>query len=256
MRRSSLLGILSTTEVRISIHHAFAKRTLTVTGFREVLMLSLAEEIFLLSLLDKKESIRIPSSMSLPFVLTGAVLAELALSDYVKVEERRLVSCVDPEQVTNEPMHYAIEKISRSEKPKKLDNWIYLLSAKGKRISKHIYDSLLEKGILVEKDKKFLWAPPPGEDTPEQLPAKYLLKREIRDALFGSTSLSERTLARIEFMEAGNMLDHLFTKDEIVAARKKVKIMRSSSQLSPNYLDLINQVKEAIDYAITTAITA
>ena len=219
-------------------------------------MLSLAEEIFLLSLLDKKDSIRIPSSISLPFVLTGAVLTELALSEYVKVEDRRLVSCVDPEQVTNEPMRYAIEKISRSEKLKKLDHWVYLLSAKGKRVSKDILASLIEKGILAEKDKNHLWAPPPGEDAPQQLPARYLLKREIRDAVFGADSLSERTLARIEFMEACDMLDHLFTKDEIIAVRKKIKILRGSSQLPSGFLNLLDQVTEAIDYAITAAITA
>ena len=85
-------------------------------------MLSLAEEIFLLSLLEKKDSIRIPPSLSLPFSLTGAVLIELILSDYAKIENGRLLASVDPEQITDERMKYALEKIQQTEKPKKLDH--------------------------------------------------------------------------------------------------------------------------------------
>lgn len=43
------------------------------SGATDRLMLSLAEEIFLLSLLEKKKSIRLASSLYLPFALAGAV---------------------------------------------------------------------------------------------------------------------------------------------------------------------------------------
>lgn len=219
-------------------------------------MLSLAEEIYLLSLLDKKDSIRVPSSISLPFVLTGAVLIEMVLSEYAKVEDGRLVPCVDPEQITDEPMRYALEKIQHAEKPKKLDHWVYVLSAKSKRISKDVLFSLVEKGILIEKGKNHLLTPPPDENAPERLHSRYLLKREIRDAVLGADSLSERTIARIEFMDACDMLDHLFTKDEIIGVRKKLKTLKADHQLPPNFINLLNRVTEAIDYAITAAITA
>lgn len=219
-------------------------------------MLSLAEEVYLLSLLDKKDSIRVPSSISLPFVLTGAILIEMVLSEYAKVEEGRLVPCIDPEQITDESMRYALEKIRHTEKPKKLDHWVYLLSAKSKRISKEILFSLVEKGILVEKGKNHLWMPPPDENAPERLHSRYLLKREIRDAVLGANGLSERMIARIEFMDACDMLDHLFTKDEIIGVRKKLKTLKADHQLSPNFTGLLNRVTEAIDYAITAAITA
>lgn len=82
-------------------------------------MLSLAEEIFLLSLLEKKDSIRFSSSISLPFSLAGADLIDLVLSNYAKLEDGRLLLCADPGQIPDERIKFAFEKIQQSEKPKK-----------------------------------------------------------------------------------------------------------------------------------------
>jgi hypothetical protein len=216
-------------------------------------MLSLAEEIFLLSLLEKKETVCLPSSLSLPFSFTGAVLIDLVLTDYIKVEDGRIVPCVDPEQIQDEHMKRVLKKMHHVDKPQKLNHWVYILGVKGKRITKEVVGSLVEKGILVEDGANYQWA---AREDGAAIPtnAKYFLKREIRDMFFCQDTATERLLAIISLMDASDILDHLFTRDEMIFVRKKIKFLKREAHDSAKFLDLLGQMEDAIDYAIASAI--
>lgn len=129
------------------------------------------------------------------------------------------------------------------------------MGTKGERLSKGIILSLVEYGIISSAGKYYHWALIQNEGGPEQIPSKYLLKREIRDAVFFEKTLPERLFARLGLMDACDMLDHIFTKDEIDAVRKKMKLLRSEEHYSPGFLDLMNRMNVAIEFAIASAIS-
>jgi hypothetical protein len=217
-------------------------------------MLTLAEEICLLSLLEKKETLRFPSSLILPFSFAGAVLMDLVLSNYIKIEGERPVPCVDSEQIQDEQMKRLIKKMQQVDKPQKLNHWVYLLGGKGKRIVKEIAGSLVENGILVEHGTNYQWAAQEQEDgTMVPTYAKYLLKREIRDTFFCNSVPTERSLAVISLMDASGMLDHLFTTDEMIFARKIIRSLKREAHGSAKFPSLLEQVDDAIDYATASA---
>lgn len=216
-------------------------------------MLSLAEKIFLLSLLEKKDTIRIPNTLSFPYVLAGAVLFDLVLAGYAKLEDERLIPCAVPEQISNEPMKHAVEKLRQADKPRKLSHWVYLFGSKGKRLSKHIILSFVEYGIISSTGKYYQWGPRHDDEGSEQIPSKYFLKREIRDMVFVEKTVSDRCFALLELMDACDMLDHLFTIDEILAVRKEMKRWGSAESFSPGSIELIRQMREATQHAVASA---
>lgn len=219
-------------------------------------MPSLAEEIFLLSLLEKKESVRVPSSLSLPFALSGAVLLELIFTDCARIEDERLCPYADPEQITDQQMRYAAEKICQTEKPKKLAYWVYLLGKKGNRISKEILLSFVEKGILLKEGKYYHWASTPEESAVEQAPTKYLLKRDIRDAVLLEKNITDRMITLVDLMDSCDMLDHIFTRDEIITARKKVKTFKAEKEFNPTFLNSLERTTDAVKYAISASLSS
>lgn len=216
-------------------------------------MLSLAEEIFLLSLLEKKEALRLPSSLSLPFSLAGAVLFDLFLSKFIKLENGQPVPCAAPDQIQDAQMKRTFIKIQQASKLKKLAYWVYLLGMRGKRITNEIMLSLVEKSVLVEDRNYYQWkVQEDGTAVPKH--AKYILKRDIRDTIFCQSLINERMIAIIDLLDASDMMDHLFTTDEMVFVRKKIKSLKREEHISPEFLDLLPQMKEAIDYAIASAV--
>jgi len=218
-------------------------------------MLSLAEDIFLLSLLERKDSIRIPFSLGLPYTLAGAVLMELIISGRAGLENGRLIPLIDPEQVAERPVRFALEKICQAEKPKRLDQWVYLLGVKGKRISRVVIQSLITKGLLVDEGKHFRWGDAQIDNVSAAMPYKYALKRDIRDNLFCGSTLDQHFMARLSLLESCDMLDHLFTQDEIVAVRKKIKTWREELS-TPEFLELLNKIREAVNYALAAAVSS
>lgn len=216
-------------------------------------MLSLAEEILLLSLLEKKESLRLSSSLSLPFVLSGAVILDLILSGMLKMEDERLVSTGIPIQPGNETRKDLLEIIEHSEKPRKLNHWVYILGAKGKRISKPLILALIKKGILLQEKKAFQWVRFEHDGVQRKEPIKYLLKRQLRDALFCEEALSEHLTACLTLLDACDLLEHIFTKDEIVAARKKLRSIKAEATYTQGFLELLDQTLESIAYAVASA---
>lgn len=218
-------------------------------------MLSLAEKVFLLSLDERRGSIRIPSSIPLPFSLAGAVLVQMVQNGSARIDDGRLIPLAGSENGGDDQIGFALERINQAEKPKKVNHWVYLLGVKGRQIPKNILASLVEKGILMEEGKYFRWGHSPCENSEGSPLSKYLLKREIRDVFFCDEVVSEEHMALVTLMDSCDMLNHLFTVDEIIAMRKKIKALKLGGKVAPDFLDLLELVRSAIEYAIAAAIS-
>jgi hypothetical protein len=218
-------------------------------------MLSLAEEILLLSLLEKKESIQLPSSLSLPFALSASVIYEMIQAGQLVLEDGRLSATLLSEQASGEVGRVLIEKLAQTEKPKKLRHWVFVLGARGKRIIKITFHALVERGLLVEDKKGFIWSGLDEGGLQQDQQAKYLLKRQMRDALYCDATVSEHTLICLVLMEACGLFDHLFTKDELVAARKKMRQIKTEDHYPAQFLTLLDQIVESLSFAVASAVS-
>jgi len=218
-------------------------------------MLTLAEEFLLLALLEKRETVRLPSSLCLPFALAGAVLMDLMLSDSIKIIDGKVVPLVQPEALADESSQYAIKKIWQAEKYKKLDNWIYIFGAKWKRMPKGIVNGLIDKGVLLEEGKYYCWPPAAVGPQNEMAISKYLLKHQIREAILRKNKADEHFLALLALIESCNTLEHIFTSDEIISARRKIKDQINDESIRLHFLETRDLIMTAIEYAVAAAVT-
>lgn len=218
-------------------------------------MFSLAEEIFLLALLEKKETLRIPSSLSLPFALAGAMIIELALAEAVKVEDGRLLLLPEAEKIETGYLKRVIEKIQKVGKPKRVDYWVYQVGARGNRVTRLILFSLVERGVLQETEKNFRWEVGTNPKSQELTAAKYLLKRGMRDAIYCQSPIDEPTAALLGLMDSCAMLNHLFTEDEIISGRKRVKRLVKGEGISRPFADLLVQIIAGVEYAVAADVS-
>jgi len=219
-------------------------------------MLTLAEEMFLLSIFERKDSIHIRSVLGLPFSLAGAGLMELILSGSVRLEDGRLIPSSAPGQFSDEWLRSTLEKIQRSEKHKKLDYWVYISGMKKKQMIKGLIQSLIEKGLMVEVGNHYQWAPVSTSCDQGQELTKYLLKRKIRDAVYCQSDLPESILTQLVLLDSCTLLDHVFTCDEIIAVRKKIKrLINEGSYQTPNFCELLNRMVKAVESGISDSIT-
>jgi hypothetical protein len=224
-------------------------------------MLSLAEELLLLALLEKKEAVRVAASLSLPFGLAGAALVELVLFGHARVVDGRVV--LKEESIFeegsalagNELLREAAEKIRKADRPRRLDHWVSLLGMRGSRRSKGVVLSLIQKGILVEEGSLLRWGSPGCSGDQGSFSLKYRLKCRLRDAVFCEEKADPHSIALLGLVEACGMLDHVFTRDELIAARKSLKLLRKNERLGEPFLSLLSQVLSAVEVAVAASVS-
>lgn len=190
-------------------------------------VLNVAEELFLLSLLEKKNAVQVPSTAGLPYILAGAALVDLLLGGAVTVVDGRIVPdesgvAIPPDALTRA----ALEKIRESGKPRKIEHWVTLLGARRTRLTSAVIAALEEKHILFKDGKLYQWALVDPGASRDAFPPKYLVKRRVRDSLFSMERMDERTAALLGLLDCVGLTGHLFTVDELVHARKKIKALR------------------------------
>jgi golgi phosphoprotein 3 len=81
-------------------------------------MLTLSEELFLLSLYERKDTVALPYTAALPYALAGAMLAELALAGTIHLDKEKRVILVDnPQPTADKRANELLALISESPTP-------------------------------------------------------------------------------------------------------------------------------------------
>jgi len=186
-------------------------------------MFTLTEELFLLSLRDGKNSVIVPHSATLPYALAGAMLVELTLRGNIRVENKKWVIPVDNEPVVDdERLKELLASIRSSQKPRKIAYWINQVGAKGSDLERKLLTVLLERGVLKEEKKKFLWVIPFTEYSQQDASAKYLRKQQLRDIVLGGKEADIQSVVLLSLMKSIDLLSQIFTPDEMKAASSRI----------------------------------
>ncbi|MHC1783807.1 MAG: GPP34 family phosphoprotein [Anaerolineaceae bacterium] len=209
-------------------------------------MLTLTEELFLLSLREKKNSVAISYSADLAFGLVGAMLMELAFAGHIGLDDdRRVMLMENPNPAANQRLASVLKIIHGSTKPRKTTHWIMLIAAKGKKLKNNLLYEMLSLGFLKEEEKKVAWVLPSNKDTQVQAPVKYYRKQELREIVFLEKSANLESIALFSLMRAVNLLENIFTPDEFIMANKRVQEIITDSSVGADKLEIIEKISQA-----------
>lgn len=213
-------------------------------------MLNLAEIIFLVSLHEKKSGSIEPSNhIGLPYALAGAMLADLVEENRAVISDGKRLEIVNTAAPDDVYMKELVEQIEDCTRLRKLTHWVDVIASKGNKLQRQILNGLVGKGILREEEKRYLWIIPFKEFTQQDASAKYWYKHHLRSIVLGGEKPDSQAVILLSLLRAADMLNYLFTADELRMARKLVDDLVGN--------ELVGEaVRDYLDAIITATATA
>jgi len=210
-------------------------------------MLTIYEQLFLLSIHEEKGHM-IPSvGDSLGYGLSGAILSEIALLNKIKIEDNHRLTVIDPTPIGEGVIDNALIEIIASKNIRKISYWVKVLNDKPKRLHEILGESLEKKGIVSRDDSKLNWIIPNPEFPETSASAKFMLKEHLRKIIFAGGEPNLRELSLLSLVKASGIMDLVFIKDERRIARQKIYEMTIGMALINPIAQLIEEIELAVD---------
>lgn len=214
-------------------------------------MLTLSEKLLLLALHDEKGSVVFSASTALPYGLAGALLLELYLSKRVEFVDQN-IKVVGTQKTDNELLEEALQLIATSDKLRDTKYWLHRIHSKVSKIQQRLAERLVQKKVLSKEEHRFLWVfnynrYPTQDEAPEQD-----ILEQIKDVVLGSTAANEEDVALLSLVNACDLVDEVFAKDQRKTAKQRIEQLVKEQEMG----DAISQTVKDVMAAIMVVIMA
>ncbi len=210
-------------------------------------MLSLFEELYLMAIDDEKGVLISSAKKRLSCGLSGALLAQLALLNKIKVNENHRLEVIDNQPSGDELLDEFLREIKKS-KPKKVSYWINAMGDHSKTMLKQISDRLVAKEVLIQDEDRSAWLDQSSE-AQTGIPIKYSIKRRLRGMILANEDIDLHNLTLLSITRSCNMLKLVFTKDERKAAQRKIHEKLIGEALDNPIAQTIEEIERAVSEA-------
>jgi hypothetical protein len=213
-------------------------------------MLTLFEELMLLSIDEENGSSHPSISDNLGLGMSGALLADLALRGKLRVSESHRIELKDASQTGDEILDEALEQIQSSEQPRKVTYWIKQFGDEPKKLRQRLLERLAANGVVKEEDNRLTWVVPHADSPEINASAKFVLKSRIRKSVLADEDLEYHDLALLSLVKASNLLNLVFTKDERKMARRRIYELMVGKTLNDPGFQTIQEIEAAVESQI------
>jgi Golgi phosphoprotein 3 len=213
-------------------------------------MISIVEELYLLALDDEKGNIVPIAKKTLAFGLAGAILAELSLQKKVCSNEKHRLELADHTPCGDEILDEALEEIRSSEKPRKLTYWISQFSNRPKKLQERIAESLVTKNVLYQEEKRYFRNQPSQENEQPIIQSKFETKAQLRAMVLSSANADHRSLTLLNLTKANELLNLIFTQDELSLAKNRIHEIIVHSALADQDMQCIEEIGQAVQTSL------
>jgi golgi phosphoprotein 3 len=208
-------------------------------------MLPIFEELFLLSIDEEKGIVLSSAKKSLAYGLAGGIIAELVLQGKVSLSDKSRLEVANSDPTGDEILDKALDEIGSSEKTRKLSYWVDQFSAQPKKFRERLGERLVAKEVLFQEDQHLFRHNVPV-DSQSEFNTKFELKYRLRSIILTNVEEDDHNLALLSLASSSELLNLIFTLDEILAARKgiKEKVLRRAMENSA--LQAIEELGQAV----------
>ena len=219
-------------------------------------MQTLAQDLLLLALDDEKGTQSWPGLKTGSYGLGGAVLMDLMLSERIGLAGGEVV--VKDQTPTGDPvLDAALETIRASKEPRDAKHWVKKLGGKA-GLHEQLARRLVERGILREQTHKYLWVFheqrfPTSDPSPE-----FIIRDRIRDVALAGVEPDTRTLLLLSLVNACDLTDRLFSRDDRKQATQRIKDLVEGEQFGNAVGEAVSEMVAIIasTAATTTVVTS
>lgn len=209
-------------------------------------MLTLYEELQLLSIHADK-GIFISSAVErLKPGLVGAILAELAITGKICSSNNHRLQVADANPTNDPILDGALSALQSSDKERKFGYWLNTLYPKSEKLHKKITKSLVQKGILTLEDDNLVWVIPSPLHPEINASAKYAVGQHLRGIVLAKEQASPREIAFLSLVSACGLLDLVFLSDERKVANQYINELVVGEAMKDPLLETIQEIDSAI----------
>jgi hypothetical protein len=208
-------------------------------------MLTLVEEVLLLTLHDKNGTFVSVPAFSLEYALSGAILMDLALRDRIDTDPEKLM-IVDQTPTGDDLLDPVLEKIAGSPKTLSTQEWLNALALDTHPIKEHALDRLVNRGILQREEKKFLWVfgkrRYPVIDNKEQREAKL----RILGILLSDEIPEGRDTVLIALADACALFESILSREEYLSVTERIQQVARMDLIGQAMIQMIHEMRRAV----------
>jgi len=200
--------------------------------------LNIFEGLFVLALDDEEGDFVESIVKTIEYLLSGAILAELAVQNRIDLVDERL-HVIDQTPTDHPILDKALFDILETPKPRKLKYWINTLTYNN--FLGQVGDYLVVKGMLT-RHKKRLHLVSINSSQEINVSAKHAIKSRLRDIVLAEQEpdLSEKVL--LAFLYYGDILKLIYTHGERKEVQKRVKKLIEHEEGGIGFGDLIDDI--------------
>ncbi|MEM5816540.1 MAG: GPP34 family phosphoprotein [Desulfitobacterium hafniense] len=206
-------------------------------------MLTLMEEVLLISLNEEKGNFSFTASTFIDYCLTGAILMELEHLQRIRVSNKT-VEVLDARPLNNQRLELALHQMDSSERHRPPEHWVAKLRSTLKGLRKSLLEEMADKALLREEEQQgFLFFTSTRYPVRDERARKDILDRIHRVLLRGENP-DRKTAKLIGLLYASGILPYLVDKGERKEAKKRAKDITKDDILA-------NAVKKAVQSTST-----
>ena len=188
-------------------------------------MLRFAEEIMLLLLDDEGERfLRVPD-WSLRYALAGGVLMDLAMEDRIDTDLEQL-TLVDPTPLGDDILDPVLADIAAATGTHDARYWVEQAAGRAYEIREAAMDRLIARGILEQREDRFLWMFRSRRYPPVDGIAEIEVKLRIMEVLFADVVPTPRDVVIICLADACGIFSELLSSEDLREVQPRIELVR------------------------------
>ena len=209
--------------------------------------ITLAEEVLLVLLDDEKGTLPPVPQLTLHFVLAGAVLMELAILNKIDSDLEK-VQLLNHEKTDEPLLDKFLDKLVEQKAEQDTKFWINSVADEGAEIVDIGFQRLVERGILTESEKRFLWLMKTRSYPTVDGSVEREVKLRIMNILYSDEIPDQRDVVIFCLLDACDMFRTILGPAELIRMRPRI------TEVSK--LDLIGQATTSLIREIQVALVA
>jgi golgi phosphoprotein 3 len=223
--------------------------------FRSKKMLTIPEELLLLSLDDKKGKIVSGVSGFLIYGLTGGILLELSMHEKLLIE-KKAVTVIDETATGDEILDEALALMWNSKKNKGPVYWVQKLNSKMKKLKERLLLRLVDNGNLRADEFKYLWILRYRRYPAVDLGDKTEIVNKLKNTVINQETPDSGTLALISLVKACGLIKTIFDKPDRKKAEKYIEEQVKKEPVGKAVSDTISSIQAAVISSTAIAMTS
>ncbi|MFZ2097311.1 MAG: GPP34 family phosphoprotein [Anaerolineales bacterium] len=213
-------------------------------------MLTLYEELHLLSIHEDKGIFIGTVVDRLRPGLVGSILAELALAGKISTTNNRRLQLADASSSKDPILDSTLTALKKSEKERKFGYWLHTLSPKPEKLHKKITASLVGKGIVTQEEDHLAWVIPSPLYPEIKASTKYCLIQHLRAVVLARESAQLHDIALLSLLSGCDLIDLAFLRDERKAVSRTINELVVGGALQDPLLETVQEIVSAIEAVV------